>query len=161
MKKLIISLIVTFTSCSINKIDFSQYELSQLQQNGYSITLDNTPIDLSNTYLNTENILSVSQNKTIKKIEIIRKNKSSNFISLNELLIQKNYNSKIDKFVINNSQITFSDISKIKFENGSIKYFRLLTQKDYQGKEFDDLPKVKEIIGSGMLIINTVSSLQQ
>lgn len=160
MKKLIILLIGIFTSCSINKIDFSQFELSQLQQNGYSITLDAKPIDLSNTYLNTENILSVSQNKSIKKIEIIRKNKSINFISLDELLIQKNYNSKIDNFVINNSQITSSDISKIKFEDGSIKYFRLLTQKDYQGKEFDDLPQVKETIGNGMLIINTVSSLQ-
>jgi hypothetical protein len=78
---------------------------------------------------------------------------------LNDLLIQKNLSSKFDYLVINNLQISYSEISKVKFENGSIKYFRLLTQKDYQGKEFDDLPQVKESIGNGMLIINTTSSL--
>lgn len=146
-----------FYSCSTSKIDFSQFELSQLQQKGYSITLDTKPIDLSYTYLNVENIQSVSQNKSTKKIEIIRKDKSTTFISLSELIIEKNYNSKIDYFVINSLQINHSEISKIKLENGSIKYLRLLTQKDYQGKEFDDLPQVKESIGNGMLIINTIS----
>lgn len=159
MKKITILFIGIFMSCSTNKIDFSQFELSELQQKGYSITLDTKPIDLSNTYLDIENILTVNQNKSNKEIEIVRKDKSTNFISLNDLLIQKNYNSKIDYFVINNLQINYSEISKIKFENGSIKYFRLLTQKDYQGKEFDDLPQVKASIGNGMLIINTISSL--
>lgn len=68
-------------SCSTNKIDFSQFELSELQQKGYSITLDTKPIDLSNTYLDIENILIVNQNKSTKKIEIVRKDKSTNFIS--------------------------------------------------------------------------------
>lgn len=146
-------------SCSTNKIDFSQFDLSELQQKGYSITLDTKPIDLSSTYLDIENILAINQNKSTKEIEIVRKNKSNNFISLNDLLIQKNLSSKFDYLVINNLQISYSEISKVKFENGSIKYFRLLTQKDYQGKEFDDLPQVKESIGNGMLIINTTSSL--
>lgn len=146
-------------SCSTNKIDFSQFELSELQQRGYSITLDTKTIDLSNTYLDVENILTVNQNKSAKEIEIVRKNKSTNFISLNDLLIQKNYVSKIDYFVINNLPINYSEISKVRFENGSIKYLRLLTQKDYQGKEYDDLPLVKERIGNGMLIINTIPSL--
>ena len=146
-------------SCSTNKIDFSQFELSELQQKGYLITLDTKPIDLSNTYLDIENILTINQNKSTKGIEIVRKNKNTNFISLNDLLIQKKISSKIDYLVINNLQINYSEISKVKFENGSIKYFRLLTQKDYQGKEFDDLPQVKERVGNGMLIINTISTL--
>jgi hypothetical protein len=146
-------------SCSTNKIDFSQFELSELQQQGYSISLDTKPIDLSNTYLDIENILTVKQNKSTKEIEIARKDKSTNFISLDELLRQKNYNSKIDYFIINNLQIDYSEVSKVKFENGSIKYFRLLTQKDYQGKEYDNLPQVKERIGKGMLIVNTTRPL--
>ena len=158
MKKIIILLIGIFMSCSTNKIDFSQFELSELQQKGYSITLDTKTIDLSNTYLDIENILIINQNKSIKGIEIVRKNKTTNFISLNDLLLQKKISAKIDYLVINNLQINYSEISKIKFEDGSIKYFRLLTQKDYQGKEFDDLPQVKERIGNGMLIINTISS---
>ena len=32
---------------------------------------------------------------------------------------------------------------------------RLLTQKDYEGKEFDDLPQVKQSVGKGILIIQT------
>lgn len=115
---------------------------------------------MSNTYLNNENILSVNQNNSAKTIEIIQKDKDISFISLNDLLNQKKYNDKIDHLVINNLQIDSSEISKIKFENGSLKYIRLLTQKDYQGKEFDDLPQVKKSIGSGMLIINTISSLE-
>jgi hypothetical protein len=159
MKKMIILLIGIFMSCSTNKIDFSQFELSQLQQKGYSISLDTKPIDLSNTYLDVENILTINQNKSTKGIEIIRKNKNTDFISLNDLLIQKNLSPTIEYLVINNLQINYSEISKVKFENGCIKYFRLLTQKDYQGKEFDDLPQVKESIGNGMLIINTISPL--
>lgn len=146
-------------SCSTNKIDFSQFELSELQQKGYSITLETNPIDLSNTYLDLENILTVNQNKSKKVIEIIRRDKTTNFISLSDLLVQKKYNSKIDYFVINNLQINYSEVSKFKFEDGSIKYLRLLTQKDYQGKEYDDLPQVKKRIGNGMLVINTISSL--
>jgi len=160
MKKITFLLIGIFMSCSTNKIGFSQFDFSQLEKNGYSISLDSKPIDLTNTYLNNENILSVNQNKSAKTIEIIRKDKDINFISLNDLLIQKKYNNKIDHFVINNSQIDSSEISKIKFENGSLKYIRLLTQKDYQGKEYDDLPQVKKSIGSGILIINTISSLE-
>lgn len=144
-------------SCSTNKIDFSQFELSELQQKGYSITLEAKPIDLSNTYLDVENILTVNKNKSTKEIEIARKDKNTYFISLNDLIIQKKYNFQIDYFVINNLKINYSEISKIKFENGSVKYFRLITQKDYQGKEFDDLPQVKETIGNGILIINTRS----
>lgn len=157
MKKIIILLIGIFMSCSTNKIDFSQFELSELQQKGYSITLEAKPIDLSNTYLDVENILTVNKNKSTKEIEIARKDKNTYFISLNDLIIQKKYNFQIDYFVINNLKINYSEISKIKFENGSVKYFRLITQKDYQGKEFDDLPQVKETIGNGILIINTRS----
>lgn len=146
-------------SCSTNKIDFSQFELSELQHQGYLISLDTKPIDLSNTYLDIENILTVKQNKSTKEIEIVRKDKSTHFVSLDELLRQKNYNSQIDYFVINNLLINYSEVSKVKFENGSIKYFRLLTQKDYQGKEYDNLPQVKERIGKGMLIVNTIRPL--
>jgi len=146
-------------SCSTNKIDFSQFELSELQHQGYLISLDTKPIDLSNTYLDIENILTVKQNKSTKEIEIVRKDKSTHFVSLDELLRQKNYNSQIDYFVINNLLINYSEVSKVKFENGSIKYFRLLTQKDYQGKEYDNLPQVKERIGKGILIVNTIRPL--
>lgn len=145
-------------SCSTSKINFSQFELLELELKGYSISLDTQSINLSNTYLNNDNILSINQNRSIKTINIIRKDKSANFISLNDLLNQKKYNSKIDHIIVNNLQIDSSEISKVKFENGSIKYIRLLTQKDYQIKEYDDLPQIKKSIGNGMLIINTILS---
>ncbi|HBD27182.1 hypothetical protein [Flavobacterium sp.] len=160
MKKFIFLLIGLLISCSTIKIDFSQLEISELEQKGYSIYLDTNLINLSNTYLNDKNILRVNQNTSTKKVEIIRKDKNTIFTSLNELLNQKKYNTKIDHIVINNIQIDNSEISKVKFEIGSIKYIRLLTQKDYQGKEYDDLPQVKEKIGNGMLIINTIPLIE-
>lgn len=160
MKKLTFLLIGIVISCSTKKIAFAQYELSELQQKGYSITLDNKLIDISNTYLNVDNIISVTQSKSTKEIKITRKDKSSDFKLLSYLLSQKYYDAKIDHIVINNLMIDNSEVSKVKFESGSIKYIRLLTQKDYQGKEYDDLPQVKERIGNGMLIINTISSLE-
>lgn len=135
---------------------FSQFEISEFERNGYSIYLDNNLINLTNTYLNNDNILRVNQNKSSKKVEIIRKDKNTIFISINDLLNQKKFNTKIDRIIINNIQIDSSEISRVKFEVGSIKEIRLLTQKDYHGKEYDDLPQVKEIIGNGMLVINTI-----
>ena len=160
MKKITFLLIGLLISCSANKIDFSQFEISELEQNEYSIYLDNNLINLSNTYLNCDNILRVNQNKSAKKVEIIRKDKNNIFTSINDLLVKENYNTKIDHVVINNIQIDNSKISKVKFEIGSIKYIRLLTQKDYQRKEYDDLPQVKEKIGNGMLIINTMPLIE-
>ena len=160
MKKITFLFIGLFLSCSINKIDFSQYDISGLEQNGYSIYLDNNLINLTNTYLNSDNILRVNQNKSSKKVEIIRKDQNTIFISLNELLNQEKYNTTIDRIIINNIQIDSTEISKVKFELGSIKEIRLLTQKDYQGKEFDDLPQVKEVIGNGMLVINTMTLIE-
>ena len=160
MKKITFLFIGLFLSCSTNKIDFSQFEISELEQNGYSIYLDNNLINLTNTYLNNDNILRVNQNKSSKKVEIIRKDKNTIFISLNDLLNQKKYNTTIDRIIINNIQIDSTEISKVKFEIGSIKYIRLLNQKDYQGKEYDDLPQIKEKIGNGMLIINTTPLIE-
>ena len=122
--------------------------------------MDTNLIDLSNTYLNYENILKVNQNKSTKKIEILRKDKSTIFVSFYELLNQKKYNTTIDRIIINNIQIDSTEISKVKFEIGSVKYIRLLTQKDYQGKEYDDLPQIKDKIGNGMLIINTTPLIE-
>ena len=47
------------------------------------------------------------------------------------------------------------EISETKFEMESIKCIRLLTQKDYEGIEFDNLPQIKQSIGKGILIIQT------
>lgn len=162
MQKRILFLLVVIAlfSCSTNKMNFLQFEISELEKNGYSIYLDNNLIDLTNTYLNSDNILSVNQSKSSKKVEIIRKDKNTIFISLNDLLNQKKYNTTIDRIVINNIQIDSSKISKVKFELGAIKEIRLLTQNDYQGKEYDDLQQVKDIIGNGVLIINTFSLVE-
>lgn len=157
---LFLLVVVTLFSCSTNKINFLQFEISELEKNGYSIYLDNNLINFTNTYLNNDNILRVNQNKSSKKVEIIRKDKNTIFISLNDLLNQKKYNTTIDRIIINNIQIDSTEISKVKFEVGSIKEIRLLTQKDYQGKEYDDLPQVKEVIGNGMLVINTMRLIE-
>ncbi|UGS21916.1 hypothetical protein [Flavobacterium cyclinae] len=157
---LFLLVVVTLFSCSIKKINFLQFEISELEQNGFSIYLDNNLIDLTNTYLNSDNILNVYKNKSSKKVEIIRKDKNTIFISLNDLLNQKKYNTTIDRIVINNIQIDSSKISKVKFELGAIKEIRLLTQNDYQGKEYDDLQQVKDIIGNGMLVINAFSLVE-
>jgi hypothetical protein len=151
-------LIGMFMSCSTTKINFSQLGLAELEKKGYTIFLDSVPINLSYTYLNDNNILLVNQDRSNKTVKIIRKNKNAGLISFDELLAQKSYSTKIDHLVVNNSSIDSLEISKIKFESGSIKYIRLLTQKDYEGNEYDDLPQVKQAVGNGMLIINTISA---
>ncbi|GEL11192.1 hypothetical protein FGL01_19310 [Flavobacterium glycines] len=153
----LIGLMVLVMSCSINKINFSQFELSELNSNGYKVFLDSQEIDLVHTYLDEKNILKVSIDRKNKIIQIIRKNDSNGFIFLNDLLIQKKYKSNLDRIVINNLSIDFLDIPNIKFELGSVKYIKQLTQHDYLGKDFDDLPQVKNTIGNGMLIINTIT----
>jgi len=161
MKKIyfvLIGLMVLVISCSINKINFSQFELSELNNNGYKVFLDSQEIDLVHTYLDEKNILKVSIDRKSKIIQIIRKNDSNGFIFFNDLLIQKKYKSNLDRIVINNLSIDFLDIPKIKFELGSVKFIRQLTQRDYQSKDFDDLPQVKNTIGNGMLIINTITT---
>ena len=115
MKKLTFLLIGIVISCSTKKIAFAQYELSELQQKGYSITLDNKLIDISNTYLNVDNIISVTQSKSTKEIKITRKDKSSDFKLLSYLLSQKYYDAKIDHIVINNLMIDNSEVSKVPF----------------------------------------------
>lgn len=147
-------------SCSTHNTNFSQFELSDLNRKGYKVSLDSQEIDLVHTYLDENNISNVSINKKNKIIMITRKNSSNRFIFLNELLIQKKYPSNFDRIVINNLSIDFVDLPKIKLEEGSVKYIRLLTQRDYQGIDFDDLPQVKDTIGNGMLIINTIGTLE-
>lgn len=145
-------------SCSTNKTSFSQFDLSELNSKGYKVSLDSQEIDLVHTYLNEENISKVSTDRKSKIIQITRKNDNNGFVFLNELLIQKKYKSNLDRIVINNLSIDLLDLPKIKFEVGSVKFIRQLAQSDYQSQDFDDLPQVKNTIGNGMLIINTLAT---
>ena len=155
MKKYQIAIILIFIiSCSsTNK--FSRYDLIELEKNGKSITLDSVSIKFELTYLNQNNISNIKLDRKTKVINIIRKDKKTEFYSIDDLKTQKKYNSEIDKITINGIVLDSIRITKVRFEKGSIQYIRLLTQKDYSGKEYDDLPQVKETIGNGLLIINT------
>ncbi len=135
--------------------DYSWFELVQLEKKGYSITLDSAPIKLSLTYLNKDNILEIKKDKKRRIINIIRKNKNSTFFSIEDLRAKNNYPLELQYITVDGKVLDSVEISETKFESESITSIRLLTQKDYQGKEFDDLPQVKEAVGNGILIINT------
>lgn len=142
------------TACSsIN--NYSRSDLVELEKKNYSITLDSTPIKLNLTYLNQNNISEVTKDKKRKVINIARKNKNSIFYSIEDLKKRNKYPSKMEYITVNGEALDSLEILATKFESESIKYLRLLTQKDYEGKEFDDLPQVKQLIGNGILIINT------
>jgi len=153
---LILSLILFsfMTACSsVNNP--SRIDLIELEKKNYSIILDSIPIQLSQTYLNNDNISKIIKDNKKRIIHIIRKNKASTFYSIEDLKLQNKYPSDMQYITVNGLVLDSLEISKTKFENGSIKYIRFLTQKDYQGKEFDDLPQVKQSVGKGILIINT------
>jgi len=142
------------TACSsIN--NYSRSDLVELEKKNYSITLDSTPIKLNLTYLNQNNISEVTKDKKRKVINIARKNKNSIFYSIEDLKKRNKYPSKMEYITVNGEALDSLEILATKFESESIKYLKLLTQKDYEGKEFDDLPQVKQLIGNGILIINT------
>ena len=146
-------IIYSMTDCS-SANEFSRYDLVELEGKGYSIFLDSVSIKLSLTYLNKNNISEITKDKKRKIININRKNKNS-FFSIDDLKKQKKYPSKMEYITVNGIVLDSMEISKTKFEIESIKYIRFLTQKDYEGKEFDDLPQVKKTLGNGILIINT------
>ncbi len=145
-------ILILMVSCSsINS--FSRFDLIKFERKGNLITLDSVPIKYELTYLNQNNISKLTRNN--KNIDIKRKNKNIPFYSINDLKIQNKYNSKIDHITVNGLTLDSLEISNVKFESGTIQYIRLLTQQDYSGKEFDDLPQVKKAVGNGILIINT------
>ena len=153
-KYLILIVLISMLSCSsFNK--FSRYEIVEIEKNGKSVTLDSVPIKFELTYLNQNNISNIKIDKKTKTINIIQKDKKTEFYSIDDLKTQNKYNTKIDKITINGSVLDSLEISKVRFEKESIQYIRLLTQKDYSGKEYDDLPQVRETIGNGILIIKT------
>ncbi|MGV3539002.1 MAG: hypothetical protein ACO1OQ_04280 [Rufibacter sp.] len=141
-------------SCSpLNKI--ARAELLELERNGYSINLDSAPIKLDITYLDEANIRDFKVDKKRKQVNITRQNSSSPFHSIADLRIKNNYPTQIDVITLDGLVLDSLMVNQIKFEDGSIQYIRLFTQKDYEGKDFDELPQVKERVGNGILIIET------
>jgi hypothetical protein len=158
MKKLstiaIITILSSIMSCSSTKL-FERVELVELEIKGYSIHLDASPVKIGLTYLNETNISEVKIDKKKKYVNVHRKNKNSNFHSVTDLLNQKRYNTTIDMITVDGLVLDSIMIREAKFEDGAVRNTRLLTQKDYEGKEFDDLPQVKRTVGNGILIIST------
>ena len=135
--------------------DYSWFEFVKLEKKGYTVMLDSKPIKLSFTYLNKDNIAEIKKDKKNKVINIIRQNKNSKFFTIEELRTENNYQKELEYITVDGKVLDSLEISETKFENESIKYLRLLTLKDYQGKEFDDVPQIKESVGKGILIIET------
>jgi hypothetical protein len=150
---LTIGLIFIMSCSSINVVE--RVELFELEKKGYSIHLDSNPIELRMTYLNETNISEIKIDKKRKYVNINRKNKGSTFLSIADLLNQKKENTTIDLISVDGLVLDSVMIQRTRFEDGAVLNMRLLTQKDYEGKEFDDLPKIKRTIGNGLLIIST------
>ena len=146
--------IICAMSCSsLNNVERS--ELIELEKKGYSILLDSVPVQLSLTYLNMTNISHIKIEKKGRNVHIARRNRNLDFYSIANLKTREHYPEKIDMVSVNGLVIDSTLIQNLKFEDGCVQYMRLLTQKDYEGREFDDLPQVKETVGNGILIINT------
>lgn len=143
----------TISCSSVKKID--RFELIRRERMGYSISVDSIPVKLSMTYLNNANISDVRIDKKRKKVNVHRKNVNALFYSISDIRNQSDYKGTIDLISVDGLVLDSAMVQKARFEDGSVRYIRLLTQKDYDRKEFDDLPLVKQSVGNGILIIKT------
>jgi hypothetical protein len=132
-----------------------RFELIELEKRGYAIHLDSSPIKLRLTYLNEINISEVEINKKRKYVNIEREKTELEFYSLHDLLNRNQYDAVIDMITVDGLILDSAMIQEAKFEDGAVQYMRLLTQKDYEGKEWDNLPDIRRTIGNGLLIIST------
>ena len=156
MKQLLLVLLFSPLQMAVSfESNYSWIELVQQEEKGYTITLDNTPIKLCYTYLNKDNILEIKKDRKRKRINIIRKDKSLAFYSVAELKAKNNYPLELQYITVDGRVLNTREVLETKFESESINYLKLLTQDDYKGKEFDDLPQVKQAVGKGILIIET------
>lgn len=145
---------ISILACSSTKL-YERVDLVDLERKGYSIHLDSSPVKIGSTYLNETNISEIKIDKKTKYVNIHRKGMDSNFHSVTDLLNQKRYDTTIDMITVDGLVLDSVMIRDFKFEDGAIRNTRLLTQKDYEGTEFDDLPQVKQTVGNGILIIST------
>jgi glutamine synthetase type III len=88
-------------------------------------------------------------------ISIIRKSKNSTFYSIKELIAQNKFPAEMKYVTVDGKVLDSLEITETKFEIEAIKDIRFLTKEMYNGKEFDDLPQVKEAVGNGILMIVT------
>jgi len=155
LKAIVITLIsILIFSCSSTSV-MDRVELFGLEKKGYSIHLDSSPINIRLTYLNEANISEIKIDRKRKYVNILRKNTDSKFQSVADLLELKQYNTTIDLITVDGLVLDSLMIQEARFEDGAVRNTRLLTQKDYEGKEFDDLPGVRQTVGNGLLIIST------
>lgn len=150
-----LAVIATFAMSCSSRIKIDRFELVELERKGYSITLDSIPVKLAFTHLDDANISEIRADKRRKSVNIFRKDSKRIFYTVADLMSQKNYSGTIDMIAVDGLVLDSVMIQKSRFEEGSVRYIRLLSQKDYDTEEFDDLPQVKQTIGNGILIINT------
>lgn len=148
--------IISFSIMACSSTKFTERdELLDLEKKGYSIHLDASPVNIGLTYLNETNISEVEVSKVNKYVNIHRRNRDLEFRSVADLLHQKQYNMTIGMITVDGIVLDSVMIRDAKFEDGAVRYLRLLTEGDYEGREFDDLPQVKRTIGTGILLIGT------
>ena len=145
---------ISIVACSSTKL-YERGELIDLERKGYSIHLDSSPVKIGSTYLNETNISEVKIDRKRKYVNIHRKKMDLNFQSVTDIINEKRYHATIDIVTVDGLVLDSVMIQDFKFENGAVRHTRLLTQTDYEGKEFDDLPQVKQTVGNGILIIST------
>jgi hypothetical protein len=145
--------VLSLYSCSSVNSKSSRLDILDEVKKGYSVNLNSKPIDFQFTFLDRENIAEIRRHKSKKLIEIQTKT-SPEFYSLEDIFYTYNVKIKPDIITIDGIPIDSLDLVKLKFEEKSISYFRLLTQKDYARKEFDSLQTIKETIGNGLVVIN-------
>ncbi len=151
-------IMLTGTICTMSCSPLNNFERSNLvglEKKGYSIHLDSVPVQLGFTYLNLGNISNIEIDKKGRHVDINRKNRNLHLYSIANLKARVNYPEEIDIVSLNGVVLDSLSIQNLKFEEGCVQYMRLITQKDYEGREFDDLPQVKQTVGNGILIINT------
>lgn len=129
--------------------------LIRLEREGYSVFLDSTKIQTNLTYLNSENVSSIKISRKQKIVHIFRKEKRTKLYSIADLIEEKKVGEPPDWIILDSHPLDSVEVRAIRYEKGAFKYIRHLTQKDYQEKEFDSLPQVRQSIGNGILIILT------
>jgi len=152
-KQAYIAILILLVSCSSLNRNYTRLSIIEKVRNGYSVRLNSKPIDFEFTYLDRENISEIRHLNSKKTIEIRTKNQPE-FFSMKDVFYTYNVKTQPDIVTIDGISIDNLNLAKLKFEKKSISDFRLLTQKDYAGKEFDGMDSLKQTIGNGLVVIS-------
>lgn len=125
------------TSCSSLP---KREKLFDYEKKGYTISLNSAPINLDEVYFGKHNYKKITKNSKTKTIDLIQKDKRSNFEYLRAIKtgescrIDNLHLAKFELIIIDGTPLNPDSYSKVKLETSSIKTLNILNDSITQTK---------------------------